>query len=96
MELDPFHPRANAMLGLLLIGLFCNFAVKPVDEESYMVGEQLDAERRLAAEARKEYNRSRSKASARSWVLATLAWLSVGVPLLWGIYQTLKLAWQIF
>jgi hypothetical protein len=82
--------------GLLLIGLFCNLAVKPVAEESYMIGEQLDAERRPREEAKKQDDRSRPKATLRSWVLATLAWMSVGVPLLWGIHKTLKLAWQLF
>ena len=31
-----------------------------------------------------------------SWVLVALAWLPVGVPLLWGIWTTLKKAVVLF
>jgi hypothetical protein len=31
-----------------------------------------------------------------SWVLVGLAWLAVGVPLLWGIWTTLKKAIVLF
>ena len=34
--------------------------------------------------------------SARSWILVGLAWLAVGVPLLWGIWTTLKKAIVLF
>jgi hypothetical protein len=36
------------------------------------------------------------KPSERSWVLVALAWLAVGVPLLWGIWTTLKKAVVLF
>lgn len=31
-----------------------------------------------------------------SWVRVAIAWTLVGVPLAWGIYQTLKTALKIF
>ena len=31
-----------------------------------------------------------------SWVLVGLAWLAVGIPLLWGIWTTLKKAIVLF
>ena len=31
-----------------------------------------------------------------SWVLVGLAWVAVGVPLLWGIWTTLKKAVVLF
>lgn len=34
--------------------------------------------------------------SAASWVLVTLAWVVVGVPLLWGIFITFKKAALLF
>lgn len=33
---------------------------------------------------------------AQSWVLVALAWTAVGIPLLWGVFQTLKKAAQLF
>lgn len=34
--------------------------------------------------------------SGGSWVLVGLAWIAVGVPLLWGIWTTLKKAVVLF
>jgi len=34
--------------------------------------------------------------SVQSWVGVALAWLAVGVPLAWGIWQTLKSAAKLF
>jgi hypothetical protein len=31
-----------------------------------------------------------------SWVLVAVAWLAVGIPLLWGIWTTLKKAIVLF
>jgi hypothetical protein len=33
---------------------------------------------------------------ASSWVLVVLAWLPVTIPLLWGIWQTVKKAAVLF
>ena len=32
----------------------------------------------------------------RSWVLVVVAWLLVSVPLLWGVWQTVKKAAALF
>ena len=34
--------------------------------------------------------------STASWVLVAVAWVAVGVPLLWGIWTTLKKAAVLF
>jgi hypothetical protein len=39
---------------------------------------------------------SAMRPSRESWVLVGLAWLAVGVPLLWGIWTTLKKAVVLF
>ncbi len=36
------------------------------------------------------------KPSEGSWGLVALAWLAVGVPLLWGVWNTLKKAVVLF
>jgi hypothetical protein len=33
---------------------------------------------------------------AGSWLLVALAWIAVGLPLLWGVWMTLKKAAQLF
>jgi hypothetical protein len=37
-----------------------------------------------------------ARSSGASWILVGLAWLAVGVPLLWGIWTTLKKAVVLF
>jgi len=37
-----------------------------------------------------------AKPVSGSWVLVALAWLAVGVPLLWGIWTTLRKAMVLF
>ena len=37
-----------------------------------------------------------ARPSTRSWILVTVAWVAVGVPLLWGIWTTLKKAAVLF
>ncbi len=41
-------------------------------------------------------SQSPSKLSTRSWGLVVIAWILVGVPLLWGIFVTLKKAILLF
>jgi hypothetical protein len=36
------------------------------------------------------------RSSRGSWMLVIVAWTLVGVPLVWGIWQTLKTALKIF
>jgi MFS family permease len=56
-QIDRGVPNAQAynvtmyiLAGLLVVGFFCNLAVRPVAERHYMTDEELDAERRLAHE----------------------------------------------
>jgi hypothetical protein len=44
---DAYNVTMYVMVGLLVIGFFCNLAVRPVAERHYMTDAQLDAERRL-------------------------------------------------
>ncbi|MCU0621022.1 MAG: hypothetical protein MUC69_05910 [Gemmatimonadales bacterium] len=37
-----------------------------------------------------------SEQGAGSWLLVALAWTAVGLPLLWGVWQTFKKAAQLF
>ena len=39
---------------------------------------------------------SAPRSSRRGWSWVALAWILVGAPLAWGIYQTLKTAVKIF
>jgi hypothetical protein len=39
---------------------------------------------------------SPDRPSPASWVLVVLAWLAVGIPLLWGVWTTLQKAVLLF
>jgi hypothetical protein len=39
---------------------------------------------------------SDDKPGTTSWLLVAAAWVAVGIPLLWGVFQTLKKAAQLF
>jgi MFS family permease len=83
------YDRTLWMLGgLLVLGFLCNLAVRPVPEPLF---EQLDAP------ASSDGARVLSTTPARaSWGWVALAWLAVGIPLLWGTSRTLLLVSQLF
>jgi hypothetical protein len=39
---------------------------------------------------------SSAESSSRTWLALALAWLAVGLPLLWGVAQTIKKALPLF
>ena len=41
-------------------------------------------------------DREVARPAGGSWILVGLAWVAVGVPLLWGIWTTLKKAIVLF
>jgi hypothetical protein len=82
------------MAVLLLVGLFCNLMVKPVDARFHMKPEPGGAPEPQVA--------VRVSAQAGTYVPTTnplvlaLAWALVGIPLLWGVYETLLNAMKLF
>ncbi len=84
------------MAALLLVGLLCNALVKPVDARYHMKpdadprGTPLQAQRPLSAPA------GATDPAPTSSVSVLLAWALVGVPLLWGVYETLLNALKLF
>jgi MFS family permease len=79
------------MAGLLAVGLICNFLVKPVNPRFHMKtdagGTAMAATAAVGAP---------SAATTTSPVLVLLAWALVGVPLLFGVYETLLNALKLF
>ncbi len=103
-QLDHGVPRAQVyditayiLCGLLVIGFILNWMVKPVEESKYMTDEELAAERRLAHESAAQPAAGRAASdSPTSMGLVWIAWLFVGIPLIWGVYVTLDKAWVLF
>jgi MFS family permease len=85
------------LAGLLAVGFVCNLLVKPVAEKWFM------SDARLAEERQRAHDVAARSASARDGAAAAgtsgfvyLAWLGVGVPLLWGVWITLQKVMVLF
>jgi MFS family permease len=90
------------LVGMLVIGLVCNLLVKPVNARWFMSEEELARERALAheraraADAAGLATAASTARGATSPALVWAAWLAVGIPLAWGITQTLISASNFF
>jgi len=86
------------LVGMLIIGLLCNLAVRPVADKWFMSPAELAEEKRLAHDrAAASELRTDSGTGGRTpgyWVV--LAWAAVGLPLAWGVYRTLLSASRFF
>jgi MFS family permease len=86
------------LAAMLFGGLICNFLVRPVADRFYMTEAELAEERRRAHEgaaAAASGNGSQSF-SGGGRGLVFLAWVAVGIPLVWGILITLTKAAKLF
>jgi MFS family permease len=85
------------LAAFLVLGFFCNLLVRPVADRHFMSDAELAAERAKAHEAASGAAQTTSAHHDASGALrVTLAWLAVGIPLLWGIWMTLTKALPLF
>ncbi len=87
------------MTGLLFLGFLCNLTVRPVAARFHMSDAELEAEHKLAHDGvtwRQNSSSNSEHPSAGSWVLVVISWTLVGIPLGWGIYETLLTAARLF
>jgi hypothetical protein len=80
------------LMGMLVLGLVCNLLIRPVADKHFMTDAELAVEKRLAHEKAAGSELHASAAGGRAAVnpaFVVLAWLAVGLPLVWGIYRTL-------
>ena len=101
-------PKAQAydvtmyiLAGLLVLGFLCNLLVKPVSEDKYMTKEELAAERKLASdrvvEKQTDDTGIEPNMSGRGQtVVVILAWAAVGIPLVYGLWNTVIKAAVLF
>ncbi len=87
------------LAAFLLAGLVCNLLVRPVADRHFMSDAELAAERARAHEVAAPVVLAEAGAPAAtpdSHLAAALAWLGVGLPLLWGIWMTVTKALPLF
>jgi MFS family permease len=83
------------LAGMLVIGLICNYLIKPVDSKWYMSAEEVA---KLQAASAKAATSTGSHGIGFGGLDAKAAvfWLFVGIPLAWGVWTTLVSAVKIF
>jgi len=92
-----YNTTMYILCAMLIVGLICNYLIKPVDAKWHMSAE---------AVAKLQAAGAHSAAAARSGsygigkggldLEAALFWAFVGVPLAWGVWKTLQSAVRIF
>ena len=85
------------LAALLAGGWLCNLMVKPVAARCFMSDAELAAERQLAHDVPVLVASTRAAAvTPSSLLLVAMFWLLVGVPLAWGVCNTLQKALVLF
>ena len=85
------------LAALLVAGFLCNLLIRPVAPKWQMSDEELGAARKLAHEVAPAGTASAAvPASASPVALVLIAWLAVGIPLAWGVAQTVAKAAILF
>ena len=86
------------LAGLLLGGMVCNFLVKPLHEKCFHHDESITSMLKLQNTSISSLASSTCQAvrTETPVFMPVLFWLFVGLPLLWGTWQTLVLAVKFF
>jgi MFS family permease len=75
----------------LVIGFVCNWAVKPLSSKWFMSDEQI-----AVLQTAPVHGEHMQAAPAAVSATVVLAWLAVGIPILWGVWVTLQTAFALF
>jgi MFS family permease len=102
-----YNTTLYILAGLLLLGFLANILVRPVAAKHFMSDEELARERALG-HAKGTLDAAPAAAPAQaapaaawrprpaSWVEVGVAWTLVGIPLVWGVLQTVAKAAALF
>ena len=93
-----YNQTMYILVGFLAVGLICNLLIRPVDQKYFMTDVELAEEKRLAHEraAANAVTGEGVATAPSSTATVALAWLAVGIPLAWGVWQTLISAAKLF
>jgi MFS family permease len=84
------------LAGMLVVGFFANFAIKPLAEHWYMKEEEVAALLSKAEVGGSGPGGTFGIDRGGFDIKAFLAWLAVGIPIAWGVYITLNTAMVLF
>ena len=89
-----YNSTMYVLCGMLVIGLICNWLVKPVDSKWYMSADEVAREQ--AAKGSTVAAGSFGIGKGGFDTQAMIFWAFVGIPLAWGVWKTLVSAAKIF
>lgn len=101
---DIYAPIFYVLACMLVVGFVANLLVKPVASHYFMSEAELATEKKRAHEVSIDVIQKQEKsnqgalavAAKSSHWLPTLAWLAVGVPIVYGVTSTVQKAWVLF
>jgi MFS family permease len=88
-----YNTTMYIMAALLVVGLLCNLMIRPVAERFHM---KPDAGAAPVPSAAAPLVSQAQAPVTTAAILVACAWALVGVPLLWGVYETLLAAMKLF
>jgi len=91
-----YNSTMYVLCGMLVIGLICNYMVKPVDPKWYMSQEEVAKLQAATAQSGGAASGSYGIGKGGFDLQAAVFWAFVGIPLAWGIWITLQSAAKIF
>ncbi|HSV60889.1 MAG TPA: OFA family MFS transporter [Variovorax sp.] len=95
-----YNQTMHILVGMLVVGLICNLLVRPLNEKWFMTDSELAEEKKIAHERSAAADARLAVAAVRNDATPVLkvwlAWLAVGIPLVWGVYRTLLAAAEFF
>lgn len=83
------------LVGFLVIGLIANLLIRPISEKWLMSDQEL-AEIRATSSGQTEQHGSFGIGFGGFSIPVLLAWLAVGIPFLWGVFNTILKASRLF
>ena len=90
---DNYTPALITMVCVLAVGFIANLLIRPVDERFHESGSDHDSAVPRGATATAAEGRDLPGPGA-AWL--PIAWVMVGVPLLYGVYKTVTVAFELF
>jgi MFS family permease len=85
------------LCAMLIIGLICNYMIKPVDSKWHMSAEEVAKLQAASAKSASAVQYGSFGIGKGGFdVKAALFWAFVGIPLAWGVWKTLESAAKIF
>ncbi len=90
---ENYRPALITMVVVLAVGFVANLLIRPVDERFHESGTRHDS---AAADGERPAEGDGHDVPGGGGALLPVAWVLVGVPLLYGVYQTVVVAFDLF